>query len=112
MNEEQMKHPKKYLTEEEKLKAAERLTDIVMGYDFFAAKEDISDVRFMVEELTEYHYGAFTSKEKQENLKDYFEGLRDTTDNDDARLAFEDALNVLERIEVTTIANHHKRDER
>ncbi|MFA5485265.1 MAG: hypothetical protein WC260_03400 [Candidatus Pacearchaeota archaeon] len=100
------------LSEEKKQKAAERLTDIVMAYDFYAAKETVSDVRYMVEELNEYHYDAFTSKEKQERLKTYFSGLRETSDTEDAKLAFTDALNVVDKISAATLEQSEGKKER
>ncbi len=89
--------------ETSKKAVAEELTDIVMGYDFFAAKEKVSDVRYMVEELNEFHYGAFSSNEKREELREYFQGLSEYSNGEEAREAFRMAVKLVDDMGAKTL---------
>lgn len=81
--------------------AVERLTEIVMSYDFYDVANTVPDVRYVVEELNEYHYNALQSEQEYGKLHRYFEEMQKaapegTEEYDD----YKDALDILEKHKV------------
>ncbi len=85
----------KPLTEQVLRRAASYLAHLIIAYDFDYITHNVPDVRTMVAYLENCNYRALTQEDKREELREYFEELRDLSVPDSEHYQVFDASIIL-----------------